>query len=111
MFRFFNINNITIKDGYFDYSNTRSSNSSVLYVNLAMKFYCHLKILNTKEMIHFEINGIFWGFIKSFYGQLSFLHNNKLSTIAVNALDDSYRFSLNLHSYEWLNFIQLLILR
>ena len=108
MFCFFNINNITIKDGYFDYSNTRSSNSStssiINFSDEILLSFENFKYQRNDSL--FEINGNLFGDLsRSFYGQLSFLHNNKLSTIAVNALDDSYRFSLNLHSYEWLNFI------
>jgi len=108
LFRFFNINNITIKDGYFDYSNTRNSNSStssiINFSDEILLSFENFKYQRNDSL--FEINGNLFGDLsRSFYGQLSFLHNNKLSTIAVNALDDSYRFSLNLHSYEWLNFI------
>ena len=108
LFRFFNINNITIKDGYFDYSNIRSSNSStssiINFSDEILLSFENFKYQRNDSL--FEINGNLFGDLsRSFYGQLSFLHNNKLSTIAVNALDDSYRFSLNLHSYEWLNFI------
>ena len=107
-FRFFNINNITIKDGYFDYSNTRSSNSStssiINFSDEILLSFENFKYQRNDSL--FEINGNLFGDLsRSYNGQLSFLHNNKLSTIAVNALDDSYRFSLNLHSYEWLNFI------
>jgi len=108
LFYFFAINNITIKDGYFDYSNTRSSNSStssiINFSDEILLSFENFKYQRNDSL--FEINGNLFGDLsRSFYGQLSFLHNNKLSTIAVNALDDSYRFSLNLHSYEWLNFI------
>ena len=108
LFYFFNINNITIKDGYFDQSNTRSSNSSsssiINFSEEILLSFENFKYQRNDSL--FEINGYLFGDLsRSFDGQLSFLHNNKLSTIAVNALDDSYRFSLNLHSYEWLNFI------
>jgi hypothetical protein len=36
------------------------------------------------------------------------LHDRKLSTIAVNSVEDSYRFSLNLHPYDWFNLIPAL---
>ena len=41
----------------------------------------------------------------SLNGQLSFLHDNNLSTFAVNFSKNAYRFSINLHSYEWLRLI------
>ena len=41
----------------------------------------------------------------SLNGQLSFLHDNNLSTFAVNFSKNAYRFSINLHSYEWLSLI------
>ena len=71
------------------------------------KFHCHLKILKyQKDDSIFEINGDLFGELpRSISGQISFLHNNQLSTIAVNSVEGSYRFSLNLHLYEWLNFI------
>ena len=40
-------------------------------------------------------------------GQLSFLHDDNLSTFAVNFSKNAYRFSINLHSYEWLSLIPL----
>ena len=108
LFYFININNITIKDGYFDFSNLRSSNS---YPNSIINFsdeillsFENLKYQRNDSI--FEINGnLFGDLFRSFNGQLSFFHNDQLSTIALSSFEDSYRFSLNLHSYEWLNFI------
>jgi len=111
LFYFLNISNIAIKDGYLDHSNILSSNSSLgSLINFSDEI--SLSFQNFKyqrEDSIFEINGNLFGKLpRSFYGQLSFLHNKQLSTISVNTDKDSYRFSLNLHPYEWLNFIPAL---
>ncbi len=108
LFNFLTVNRIVVKDGYFDNSNILTSNSSpTSIVNFSEKF--SLSFENFKYEIDdsiFEINGDLLGDMsRSISGQLSFLHNDQLSTIAVNRFEGSYRFSLNLHSYEWLNFI------
>ena len=108
LFNFLKINNITIKDAYFDHSNLLSRNSSsnpiINFGNEVLLSFKNLKY--QRDDLIFEINGdLFGNFSRSLRGQLSFLHDNKLSTIALNTFNDSYRFSLNLHSYEWLNFI------
>jgi len=110
IFYFFNVNNITIKDGYFDRSNTRSSNSpSSSIINFSDEILLSFKNFKYKRNDSiFEINGDLFGDIpRSFNAQLSLLHDNQLSTISVSAIEDSFRFSLNLHSYEWLNFIPI----
>ena len=110
LFNFFNIYRIIIKDGYFDGSNIRTNYSSPSsIVNFGTEI--SLSFENFKYQIEdsmFEINGTLFGDLsKSISGQLSFLHNDQLSTIAVNGVEGSYRFSLNLYSYEWLNFIPI----
>ena len=108
LFNFLTVNSIVIKDGYFDSSNIRTSNSSPSsMVNLSDKFSLSFKNFKYEiDDLIFEINGdLLTDFSRSISGQLSFLHNNQLSTIAVNSFEGSYRFSLNLHSHEWLNFI------
>ena len=108
LFHFFNINNIIIKDGYFDHSNIGTSNSSQSpIVNFSNEISLSFKNFKyQRDDSIFEINGDLFGDLsRSLSGQLSFLHNNQLSTIAVYAFRDSYRFSLNLHPYEWLNLI------
>ena len=75
LFYFFNINNITIKDGYFDYSNTRSSNSSTSsIINFSEEIL--LSFENFKYQRNdslFEINGNLFGDLSGSYnGQLSF---------------------------------------
>jgi hypothetical protein len=105
---FFNINNIMIKDGYFDHSDIRTINSSrSSIVNFSNDISLSFENFNYKrDDSIFRINGDLSGDLSaSFSGQLSFLHDNQLSTIAVNAFKDSYRLSLNLHPYKWLNFI------
>tara|TARA_Y100000996_G_scaffold293293_1_gene231915 strand:- start:10068 stop:13508 length:3441 start_codon:yes stop_codon:yes gene_type:complete len=108
LFQFLNINNIVIKDGYFDHSNIRTSNSSHGSIaNFSEEILLSFKNFKyQRDDSIFELNGDLFGDLsRSFSGQLSFLHNNQLSTIAVDAFGDSYRFSLNLHPYDWLNLI------
>ena len=108
LFNFFKINKIVIKDGYLDNSKIQNSNSSPSsIVNFSDEILLSFeKFIYQRDDSIFEINGnLFGDFSRSISGQLSFLHNNKLSTIAVDGFENSYRFSLNLHSYEWLNFI------
>ena len=110
LFQFLNINNIVIKDGYFDHSNIRTSNSSRGSIaNFSEEILLSFKNFKyQRDDSIFELNGDLFGDLsRSFSGQLSFLHNNQLSTIAVDAFGDSYRFSLNLHPYDWLNLIPL----
>jgi hypothetical protein len=110
-FSFLNINRIHVKDGYFDQLKIDSKNSSPISmvsfsreISLAFKNFKYKK----DESI-FEINGeIFGNLSKSISGQVSLLHDRKLSTIAVNSVEDSYRFSLNLHPYDWFNLIPAL---
>jgi hypothetical protein len=110
-FSFLNINRIHVKDGYFDQLKINSKNSSPISmvsfsreISLAFKNFKYKK----DESI-FEINGeIFGNLSKSISGQVSLLHDRKLSTIAVNSAEDSYRFSLNLHPYDWFKLIPAL---
>jgi hypothetical protein len=110
-FSFLNINRIHVKDGYFDQLKIDSKNSSPISmvsfsreISLAFKNFKYKK----DESI-FEINGeIFGNLSKSISGQVSLLHDRKLSTIAVNSAEDSYRFSLNLHPYDWFKLIPAL---
>ena len=110
LFNFFNINRIIINDGYFDNSYIRTSDSSLSSIfNFGKEISLSFKNFKyQREDSMFEINGALFGDLsKSISGQLSFLHNDQLSTIAVNGVEGSYRFSLNLYSYEWLNFIPI----
>ena len=110
LFNFFNINRIIINDGYFDNSYIQTSNSSLSsIVNFGKEISLSFKNFKyQREDSMFEINGTLFGDLsKSISGQLSFLYNDQLSTIAVNGVEGSYRFSLNLYSYEWLNFIPI----
>ena len=108
LFKFINLTRIIIKDGYFDNSNIQISSSFPNYmVNISDEISLSFENFKyQRDDSIFEINGeLFGGLSRSISGQLSFLHNNQLSTIAVNSFEGSYRFSLNLHSYKWLNFI------
>jgi hypothetical protein len=110
-FSFLNINSIVVKNGYFDQFNLETKNSSTSSV-LNFNDEISLSFKNfkyKKDESIFEINGEILGNLsKSISGQLSLLHDRKLSTIAVNGFEDSYRFSLNLHPYDWLNLIPAL---
>ena len=107
-FYFLNINNIAIRDGYFDYSNIQSANSSPRFllnfdeqISLSFKDFEY-----RRDDSILEINGDLFGELsRSFSGQLSFLHDNQLSTIAVDIAEESYRFSINLYSFKWLSLI------
>ena len=107
-FSFLNINNIAIRDGYFDHSNIQSADSSSSsFLNFDEQISLSFKDFEyRKDDSILEINGDLSGeLLKSFSGQLSFLHDNKFSTIAVDTVDESYRFSINLHSFKWLSLI------
>ena len=103
-----NIRNINIKDGYYNHINSSLTNSSLT----------NFLSLNDSSSISFQnfeykrdnstiiINGDLFGkFPSSLNGQLSFLHDDNLSTFAINLSESSYRFSANLHSYEWFGLI------
>ena len=99
---------INIKDGYYKHIYLSESNSS--FVNfVAFDDESSLSFQNfeyKKDDSAIVINGDLFGkFPNSFNGQLSFLHDNNLSTLAVNLTESAYRFSINLHSYEWLSLI------
>ena len=109
-FNLFNINSITIRDGYFDDSNLINGNS---YSSFLITYDQQISLsFNSFEYRRddsiLEINGDLFGELsKSFSGQLSFLHDNQLSTIAVDMADESYRFSINLHPFKWLSLIPI----
>ena len=109
-FNLFNINSITIRDGYFDDSNLIDGNS---YSSFLITYDQQISLsFNSFEYRRddsiLEINGDLFGELsKSFSGQLSFLHDNQLSTIAVDMADESYRFSINLHPFKWLSLIPI----
>ena len=110
-FSFININRIDVKNGYFDQFKIGSKISSPISmvsfsgeISLAFENFKYKK----DESI-FEINGkIFGNLSKSISGQVSLLHDRKLSTIAINSVEESYRFTLNLHPYDWFNLIPAL---
>ena len=107
-FKPFNIRTINIKDGYYNHTDFSSSNS----------FFANFMNFNESSSLTFKnfkykkydsaiiINGDLFGkFPKSLNGQLSFLHDDNLSTLAFNLSANSYRFLINLHSYKWLSLI------
>ena len=107
-FYFLNINNIAIRDGYFDHSNIQSTNSSPsFFLNFDEQISLSFKDFEyRRDDSILEINGDLFGELsRSFSGQLSFLHDNQLSTIAVDIVEESYRFSINLCSFKWLSLI------
>ena len=110
-FSFLDINRIDVKNGYFDQFKIDSKNSPLSFmVNFSNEISLALQNFKyKKDESVFEINGEILGNLsKSISGQISLLHDRKLSTIAVNSVEDSYRFSLNLHSYNWFNLIPIL---
>ena len=108
LFRPINIRTINIKDGYYNHSNFSVSNSSfVNFVNFNdHSSFSFQNLVYKRDDSTITINGDLFGkFPNSFNGQLSFLHGDNLSTFAINLSESSYRFSINLHSYEWLSLI------
>jgi len=108
---FLNINSILVKNGYFDQFNLETKNlSPASIVNFNDEIALSFKNFKyKKDESKFEINGkIFGNLSKSISGQLSLLHDRKLSTITLNGFEDSYRFSLNLHPYDWFSLIPAL---
>ncbi len=104
------IRTVNIKDGYYHQSDFSSSNSSFsnfldLASNLSLSFKNFEYIRDNSTII---INGDLFGkFPDSLNGQLSFLHGDNVSTIAVNLSEISNRFLINLHSYDWFNLIPI----
>ncbi len=102
------ITTINIKDGYYIHSDISSTNSPITsfidFSNNSSFSFENFKYKRDNSSI--LINGNLFGkFPSAFSGQLSFLHDDNLSTFAVNLSESSYRFSINLHSYEWLSLI------
>ena len=107
-FRPLSITTVTIQDGYYNYSDFSASNSSFAKFidfnknsSLSFKNF-EFKRDNSTVIINGNLFGKFQG---SLNGQLSFLHDNNLSTFAINLSESTYRFSINLHSYEWFSLI------
>ena len=107
-FRPLSITTVTIQDGYYNYSDFSASNSSFAKFidfnknsSLSFKNF-EFKRDNSNVIINGNLFGKFQG---SLNGQLSFLHDNNLSTFAINLSESTYRFSINLHSYEWFSLI------
>jgi len=102
------ITTVNIQDGYYNYSNYFESSSSFAnFLDLNKNSSFSIKNFEFKrDNSTVIINGDLFGkFPSSLNGQLSFLHDKNLSTFAVNLSESSYRFSINLHSYEWLSLI------
>ena len=105
---FLNINNIAIRNGYFDHSNIQNINSSPSFlINFDEQIALSFKDFEyRRDDSILEINGNLFGELsRSYSGQLSFLHDDQLSTIAVDVVEESYRFSINLYSFKWLSLI------
>ena len=102
------ITTLSIQDGYYNHSYFSKSNSSFsnfidFNKNSSLSFKNFEFRRNNSSV---KINGDLFGeFPSSLNGQLSFLHDNNLSTFAVNLTESIYRFSINLHSYEWFSLI------
>ena len=103
-----NIRTINIKDGYYHHSDFSTSNSFFTnFVNFNENLFLSFNNFEYKrDDSKIIINGDLFGkFPRSLNGQLSFLHDGNLSTLAFNLSESSYRFSTNLHSYKWLSLI------
>ena len=107
-FKPMSIASLRIKDGYFnhlDSSSTEASQYNLFHFNdeISLSFQNLLYARNNSIIaINGDLNGQLSQLIS---GQLSFLHGDNLSTIAIDAFENSYRFSLNLHSYQWLSLL------
>ena len=103
-----NITTLTIQDGYYNHSDFSVSNSSFAnFIDFNKNSSLSFKNFEFKrDNSTVIINGDLFGkFPSSLNGQLSFFHDNNLSTIAINLSESTYRFSINLHSYEWFSLI------
>lgn len=102
------ISNLLIKDGHLNHLDSSSKHAFQNYLvdfnnEVSLSFQNFIYARNNSSI---EINGGLYGDLsKSLSGQLSFLHEDNLSTIAIKILENSYRFSLNLHSYQWLSLV------
>ncbi len=101
------LSKLSISDGKINYKSSDSDRGSVIRLavgeNLSFSFTNFLFIRDGSPI---KINGSINGSrSKSLAAQLSFLHENNLSTIAVNSTDHSYSFAANLHAYKWLGLI------
>ena len=97
LFKFLDINRIYIRDGYFNNSDIRISDQSLgSIINLSDEISLSFKNFKyQRDDSIFEINGELFGSLSRLIsGQLSFLHNNQLSTIAVNSFEGSSQASL-----------------
>ncbi len=102
------ITTLSIQDGYYNHSDFSKSNSSFAnFIDFNKNSSLSFKNFEFKrDNSSVKINGDLFGkFPGSLNGQLSFLHDNNLSTFAVNLTESIYRFSINLHSYEWFSLI------
>ena len=104
------IRNINIKDGYYNYIDSNEPNASfnsfVGFSNNTSFSFQNFEYKRDESII--VINGDLFGKLPDLInGRISFLHDDNLSTFAVNLSKNTYRFSINLHSYEWLSLIPI----
>ena len=102
------IRTINIRDGHYNQLDFSASNSSfVNFVDFSSDLSLSFQNFEYNQGdSNIIINGDLFGkFPSSLNGQLSFLHDDNLSTVAVNLSQISNRFSINLHSYQWLSLI------
>ncbi|MBD63431.1 MAG: hypothetical protein CMD68_05045 [Gammaproteobacteria bacterium] len=108
LFQPLGINTLKIKDGNlksFDTFTKSSLHGNFINLNKEISLsFQNFKVKNSFSSI--EINGEIFGDInRSLSGQLNFNHQDNLSTIAVEIDNGSYRFALNLHSFEWFGLV------
>jgi hypothetical protein len=108
IFKPLSISSLLIKDGYFNHLDSSSAqisqNNLVDFnneISLSLQNFLYVRN-NSTIVINGDLNG---QFSRSISGQLSFLHGDNLSTIAIDIFENSYRFSLNLHPYQWLSLL------
>ena len=102
------ITTLNIQDGFYNHSDFSSSNISFTnFVDFNKNSSLSFKNFELKgDNSSLIINGDLFGkFPSSLNGQLSFLHDNYLSTFAVNLSENNYRFLIDLHPYKWLSLI------
>jgi hypothetical protein len=101
------VSNLLISDGILNYKISKPdkvSNTKLILSNNVEFLFTNFQLANDDSSI--TINGSINGSkSESLSAQLSFMHENNLSTIAVNARNNIYNFAANLHSFKWFQLI------
>ena len=108
-FKPLSITSVLIKDGYFNHldSSAAAFQNNLLNFNNDISLSFH-NFIYTRDNSTIAINGYLNGKLSgSLSSQLSFLHGDNFSSIALDIFENSYRFSLNLHSYKWFSLLPI----